>query len=89
MLRRLAGQALRTSPHAYFCWWELPAPWRAETFAAAAAARAGVAVTPGSAFAAGPGAAPGAVRVGLASPPHAVLDAALARLAALATAGPG
>ncbi|WP_053645327.1 MULTISPECIES: PLP-dependent aminotransferase family protein [unclassified Streptomyces] len=89
VLRRLAGQALRTSPHAYFCWWELPAPWRAETFAAAAAARAGVAVTPGSAFAVGPGTAPGAVRVGLASPPHAVLDGALARLAALAAAGPG
>ncbi|MGW4702209.1 PLP-dependent aminotransferase family protein, partial [Streptomyces sp. NPDC004285] len=54
----------------------------------AAAARAGVAVTPGSAFAVGPGAAPDAVRLGLASPPHAVLDEALARLAAVADAGP-
>ncbi|WP_411070861.1 PLP-dependent aminotransferase family protein [Streptomyces sp. cmx-4-25] len=88
VVRRLAGQAFRTSPHAYFCWWELPAPWRAETFTAAAAARAGVAVTPGSAFATGPGATPCAVRVGLASPPRAVLDDALARLAALAAAGP-
>ncbi|MFE2011724.1 PLP-dependent aminotransferase family protein [Streptomyces sp. NPDC059491] len=88
VLRRLDGHALRTSPHAYYCWWELPAPWRAETFTAAAAARAGVAVTPGSAFAVGPGSAPDAVRVGLASPPREVLDAALARLAALA-AEPG
>ncbi|MEU1867114.1 PLP-dependent aminotransferase family protein [Streptomyces gardneri] len=82
--RRLDGYAVRTSPHAYYCWWELPAPWRAETFTAAAAGRAGVAVTPGSAFAVGPGTAPDAIRVGLASPPRAVLDGALARLAALA-----
>ncbi|MFI6419438.1 PLP-dependent aminotransferase family protein [Streptomyces sp. NPDC050842] len=86
--RHLGGHAVRTSPHAYSCWWELPAPWRAETFAAAAAERAGVAVTPGSAFAVGPGTAPDAIRVGLASPPRAVLDAALARLAALAADGP-
>ncbi|MFF9849378.1 aminotransferase-like domain-containing protein [Streptomyces litmocidini] len=86
--RRLAGHALRTSPHAYYCWWELPAPWRAETFTAAAAARAGVAVTPGSAFAVGRSTAPDAVRLGLASPPVAVLDEALARLAAVAAEGP-
>ncbi|WP_329622451.1 PLP-dependent aminotransferase family protein [Streptomyces sp. NBC_01255] len=86
--RHLGGHAVRTSPHAYYCWWELPAPWRAETFAAAAAERAGVAVTPGSAFAVGPGTAPDAIRVGLASPPRAVLDAALARLAALAAEAP-
>ncbi|MEU3748566.1 MULTISPECIES: PLP-dependent aminotransferase family protein [Streptomyces] len=85
--RRFDGYAVRTSPHAYYCWWELPAPWRAETFTAAAAARAGVAVTPGSAFAVGRGSAPDAIRVGLASPPHAVLDGALARLAALAAEG--
>ncbi|KQX09495.1 GntR family transcriptional regulator [Streptomyces sp. Root431] len=83
VLRHLGGHAVRTSPHAYYCWWELPAPWRAETFAAAAE-RAGVAVTPGSAFAVGPGTAPDAIRVGLASPPRAVLDGALGRLAALA-----
>ncbi|MEU3480400.1 PLP-dependent aminotransferase family protein [Streptomyces sp. NPDC033754] len=86
VLRHLGGHAVRTSPHAYYCWWELPAPWRAETFAAAAAERAGVAVTPGSAFAVGPGTAPDAIRVGLASPPRAVLDGALGRLAALAGA---
>ncbi|MFE5973387.1 PLP-dependent aminotransferase family protein [Streptomyces sp. NPDC056460] len=89
--RRLAGQAVRASPYAYYCWWELPAPWRAETFTAAAAARAGVAVTPGGAFAVagrdGAGAAPDAIRVGLASPPRAVLDEALGRLAALAAEG--
>ncbi|MEU7070660.1 PLP-dependent aminotransferase family protein [Streptomyces narbonensis] len=84
--RRLGGYAVRTSPHAYYCWWELPAPWRAETFTAAAA-RAGVAVTPGSAFAVGAGTAPDAIRVGLASPPREVLDGALARLAALAGEG--
>ncbi|MFH8837575.1 PLP-dependent aminotransferase family protein [Streptomyces sp. NPDC017868] len=87
LLRRLAGQTLRASPQGYYCWWELPASWRAETFTAAAAARAGVAVTPGSAFAVGPGTAPDAVRLGLASPPHAVLDEALARLAAVAADG--
>ncbi|MFD8971759.1 MULTISPECIES: PLP-dependent aminotransferase family protein [unclassified Streptomyces] len=87
VLRHLGGHAVRTSPHAYYCWWELPAPWRAETFAAAAAERAGVAVTPGSAFAVGPGTAPDAIRVGLASPPRAVLDGALGRLAALAGGG--
>ncbi|MER7947505.1 PLP-dependent aminotransferase family protein [Streptomyces sp. NPDC096079] len=88
LLRRLGDHTLRTSPHAYYCWWELPAPWRAETFTAAAAARAGVAVTPGSAFAVGRGTAPDAVRLGLASPPRAVLDEALARLAEVAAEGP-
>ncbi|MFF5783640.1 PLP-dependent aminotransferase family protein [Streptomyces sp. NPDC012693] len=87
VLRRLDGYTVRASPYAYYCWWELPAPWRAETFTAAAAARAGVAVTPGGAFAVGSGTAPDAIRVGLASPPHAVLDEALARLAGLAAEG--
>ncbi|MGW8768492.1 aminotransferase-like domain-containing protein [Streptomyces sp. NPDC055815] len=88
VLRHLGGYVTRTSPHAYYCWWELPAPWRAETFTAAAAARAGVAVTPGSAFAVGPGVAFDAVRLGLASPPRPVLDAALTRLATVAAEGP-
>ncbi|MDV9188927.1 hypothetical protein R6L23_12000, partial [Streptomyces sp. SR27] len=60
-----------------------------ETFTAAAAARAGVAVTPGSAFAVGTGTAPDAIRIGLATPPHEVLDGALRRLAALAAEPPG
>jgi DNA-binding transcriptional MocR family regulator len=46
----LAGFAVRGDPRAYYAWWELPRPWRADTFRAAAAER-GVAVTPGSAFA--------------------------------------
>ncbi|WP_181359193.1 PLP-dependent aminotransferase family protein [Streptomyces sporangiiformans] len=45
--------AVRADPYAYYVWWELPQPWRADTFAAAAAAR-GVAVTPGPAFAVEP-----------------------------------
>ncbi|WP_053730862.1 PLP-dependent aminotransferase family protein [Streptomyces sp. WM6378] len=84
----LGGFRVRSDPAAYYCWWELPAPWRAETFAAAAAERLGVAVTPGTAFAVG-GRVPDAVRIGLATPPVPVLAGALRRLAALAaTAGP-
>ncbi|MBR7838463.1 PLP-dependent aminotransferase family protein [Actinospica durhamensis] len=78
-------------PHAYPCsysfWWELPEPWRAETFVAAAARR-GIAVTPGSAFAADPRSTPRAVRIGLASPPPGVLEHALTTLARLCAAGP-
>ncbi|WP_055702438.1 PLP-dependent aminotransferase family protein [Streptomyces silaceus] len=87
----------RTDPRAYYCWWELPSPWRADTFVAAAAER-GVAVTPGSAFAvgstgssgpagsasgAGGHRAPDAVRIGLASPPPDVLGEALGVLAGI------
>lgn len=84
---RLAGFTLRTDPAAYSCWWELPAPWRAETFVAAAARR-GIAITPAAAFVVGTGRAPGAVRIGLASPPPDVLGAALDTLAALARRTP-
>lgn len=45
--------AVRADPYAYYTWWELPPPWRADTFTAAAAAR-GVALTPGRAFAVEP-----------------------------------
>jgi len=83
----LAGFALRTDPASCFCWWELPGPWRADTFAAAAARR-GVAVTPGASFAAGPRRAAGAVRLGIASPPRDVLRKALATLASLARTAP-
>ncbi|WP_406343660.1 PLP-dependent aminotransferase family protein [Streptomyces sp. NBC_00648] len=85
--RHLGTFSVRTDPCSYYCWWELPAPWRAETFVAAAAAELGIAVTPGSAFAVGAASAPDAVRVGLASPPRPVLDAALRRLAELAVRG--
>jgi DNA-binding transcriptional MocR family regulator len=83
----LAGLATRTAPQSYFCWWELPAPWRADTFVAAAA-RHGIAVTPAASFAVGPHRAPAAVRIGLASPPPAVLRRALRTLAELARTGP-
>lgn len=84
---RLAGFTVRADPRAYHCWWELPEPWRAETFVAAAARR-GIAVTPGAAFAVGQGRAPHAVRLALASPPEPVLAAGLDVLAAVARATP-
>lgn len=86
--QRLAGFAVRADPAAYHCWWELPPPWRAETFVAAAARR-GIAVTPAAAYAAGPGHAPSAVRLALATPPLDVLAAALDVLAALGRGEPG
>ncbi|MFE9251820.1 PLP-dependent aminotransferase family protein [Streptomyces sp. NPDC007088] len=82
--RHLAGDfVIDTDPHGYYAWWELPSPWRADTFVAAARER-GVAVTPGSAFAVPPYTAPRRVRLGLASPEPSVLAGALERLAALA-----
>ncbi|WP_333767417.1 aminotransferase-like domain-containing protein [Streptomyces sp. IBSBF 2435] len=83
----LAGLATRSDPGSYFCWWELPAPWRADTFVAAAA-RHGIAVTPAASFVVGPHRTPAAVRLGLASPPPPVLHKALTTLAALARTGP-
>ncbi|MFJ5679813.1 PLP-dependent aminotransferase family protein [Streptomyces sp. NPDC093097] len=84
---RLAGQRLRTDPHSYHCWWELPEPWRADTFVAAAARR-GIAVTPSGAFTAGAGHVPNAVRLALSSPPIEVLADALDVLAGLARRTP-
>ncbi|MET7360549.1 PLP-dependent aminotransferase family protein [Streptomyces sp. NPDC005562] len=75
----------RIDPRSYYCWWELPAPWRAETFVGAAAER-GIAVTPGSAFAVTGHGVPGAVRIGLASPPPEVLAGALGVLAEISQA---
>lgn len=85
---KLAGFAVRADPHAYYAWWELPAPWRAETFVAAAA-RSGIGITPGSAFAVGSAHAPNAVRMALAIPSLPVLGASLDTLAALARSTPG
>jgi DNA-binding transcriptional MocR family regulator len=79
----LHGYALRADPHAYHCWWELPEPWRAETFVAAAA-RHGIAVSPAAAFAVGAAHSPNAVRLALAAPPVSLLSSALETLAALA-----
>lgn len=83
--KHLGGLGACTSEHSYSCWWELPEPWRAETFVAAAA-RLGIAVTPGEAFAADPRSTPRAVRIGLASPTLDVLEAALGSLAELCQA---
>lgn len=83
----LAGLATASGPGSYFCWWELPPPWRADTFVAAAA-RHGIAVTPAASFVVGPHRTPAAVRLGLASPPPPVLRRALTTLAALARTGP-
>ncbi|WP_141575705.1 PLP-dependent aminotransferase family protein [Actinomadura sp. WMMA1423] len=83
----LEGADVRSDPASYFCWWELPRHWRAETFVAAAARR-GIAVTPAAAFVVGGGAAPRAVRFGLASPPPDVLERALRTLAGIAAGHP-
>ncbi|MBO0849707.1 MAG: PLP-dependent aminotransferase family protein [Pseudonocardia sp.] len=84
---RLAEFDFRADPRAYHGWWELPEPWRADTFVAAAARR-GIAVTPGAAFAVGAAQAPNAVRLALAAPPVDVLTGALDTLAALARGNP-
>jgi DNA-binding transcriptional MocR family regulator len=84
---RLGGFDLRADPHAYHCWWELPEPWRADTFVAAAA-RQGIAVTPAGSFTVAAGHVPNAVRLALASPPRDVLATALDTLAHLARSAP-
>ncbi|KOU63923.1 GntR family transcriptional regulator [Streptomyces sp. MMG1533] len=82
----LHGFAVRSDPRAYYAWWELPAPWRADTFTAAAAAH-GIAVTPGPAFAVDPSRTPDAVRLGLASAAVGDLRRALRTLADVARDG--
>ncbi|MFG3118980.1 PLP-dependent aminotransferase family protein [Streptomyces sp. NPDC048197] len=84
---RLDGFRIRADPQAYHCWWDLPEPWRADTFVAAAARR-GIAVTPAGAFAVGTGHAPNAVRLALASPSLDALAEALDVLAGLARGVP-
>jgi DNA-binding transcriptional MocR family regulator len=81
------GLVLRGDPSAYHLWLELPGPWRADTFVAAAARRR-IAVSPAAEFAAGPGHAPDAVRIALAAPPEAALRPALEALLDLALGGP-
>ncbi|MDX3309166.1 aminotransferase-like domain-containing protein [Streptomyces sp. NPDC054884] len=87
LAEHLDGFTVRTDPRAYYAWWELPAPWRAEPFTAAAAAH-GIAVTPGAAFAVDPQRTPAAVRLGLASAPERELARALRVLAGVAVRGP-
>jgi DNA-binding transcriptional MocR family regulator len=85
--KQLEGFEISADPRAYHCWWELPEPWRAETFVAAAARR-GISITPAAAFTVGAGHAPNAVRLALASPPTEVLSHALEVLAVLARGTP-
>jgi DNA-binding transcriptional MocR family regulator len=85
--RHLGDFTVRSDPRSYYCWWELPRPWRADTFVAAAA-RQGIAVTPAAAFTVGRHRAPNAIRLGLASPPAETLSHALATLAELARSAP-
>lgn len=87
LARRWLGRfGLFGNSHAYHCWLPLPAPWRADTFVAAAA-RHNIAVTPASAFAVAPGHVPDAVRVALSAPPVETLSVALERLAAILDGG--
>ncbi|WP_282699328.1 PLP-dependent aminotransferase family protein [Streptomyces sp. CC219B] len=85
--RHLAGFTLRTDQHAYHCWWQLPRPWRADTFVATAA-RYGIGVPPAAAFTVGDAHAPNAIRLGLATPQPEILASALATLADLARSTP-
>jgi len=83
----LAGHRIQTDPRSYHVWLELPEGWRAEVLTAAAA-RAGIAITPASAFAIAPGHSPNAVRLALGLPARDDLRRALTRLAALLAARP-
>ena len=87
LVEALDGLEVRGDPRAYHLWLELPEGWRAEAFAAAAARR-GISLTPGPAYAIGPGHAPAAVRLALASPTPEVLREALETLARLARTEP-
>ncbi|WP_343715881.1 PLP-dependent aminotransferase family protein [Inquilinus sp.] len=83
----LDGLETRGDPRAYHLWLDLPEGWRAEAFAAAAA-RKGIALTPGPAYAVGPGHAPAGVRLALASPAPEMLREAVETLARLARSEP-
>ncbi|PZH06899.1 GntR family transcriptional regulator [Streptomyces sp. NTH33] len=85
--RHLGDFVTRGDPRSYYRWWELPPPWRADTFVAAAA-RHGIGVTPAAAFSVGRHRVPNAVRLGLASPSSSTLSRALAVLADLARSAP-
>lgn len=82
----LAGLDLRGDPHAHHLWLALPGPWRAESYAAAAA-RQGIAVAPASVFAIDPDTAPNGVRLALGSPTLNSLRSALETLRRLVLHG--
>jgi DNA-binding transcriptional MocR family regulator len=84
----LDGLVFQGHPDAYHLWLTVPRPWRGDSYAEAAR-RAGVAVTPASAFAAGRAAVPEAVRVCLgAAADKDALAGALRVLAGLLSAPP-
>jgi DNA-binding transcriptional MocR family regulator len=86
--RALDRFAMQAHPDAYHLWLSVPRPWRADGYADAAR-RAGVAVTPASAFAVGRGATPEAVRLCLgAAADKEVLARALGILTGLLTTTP-
>jgi DNA-binding transcriptional MocR family regulator len=64
LARALLGPSARAHPSSLHVWWELPEPWRGESFARAALQR-GVAIAPAELFVVGRGPAPRAVRIGL------------------------
>ncbi|CAK7076468.1 PLP-dependent aminotransferase family protein [Pseudomonas sp. S 311-6] len=82
----LAGLAPAGDPRAYHLWLPLPAGWRAENLVAAAA-RQGIAIAPGSAFAIASGHSPNAVRLALSAPPPETLRQALTQLRQILDAG--
>ena len=86
--KALAGYVFEADPTSYHLWLKLPEVWRSEAFAAAAA-RAGVAVSTSSVFAMTPGHAPNAVRLALGLPSHDELRVASGRLANLLRRTPG
>ncbi|TLW91097.1 PLP-dependent aminotransferase family protein [Saccharomonospora piscinae] len=83
----LSGFTVRSDDRSYHCWWELPSPWRADTFLAAAARR-GIAVSPAGAFAVGAAHTPSAVRLALAGPDLSTVEHAVTVLADLARRDP-
>lgn len=85
--QRCPTLTISADPRAYHAWVELPGSWRSESFTAAAAER-GIAVAPATAFAAGAGHAPNAIRIALASPSPKALAESLTILNDLALSNP-
>src|SRR3984885_1764020 len=81
----LSGFQVQANSKAYHLWLTLPAHWRSQTFAAAAAQR-DIALTPSTTFAITPGHAPNAIRLALAAPPIEQLEAGLRTLAGMLNA---
>jgi DNA-binding transcriptional MocR family regulator len=79
---RLSGFQIQANSKAYHLWLTLPAHWRSQTFAAAAARR-DIALTPSTTFAITPGHAPNAIRLALAGPSIEQLDVGLHTLAGM------